>query len=134
MTSVRILIALVACTAVAAPAQAQRIADLAPGAPSHVHPAPVLAASRDLPAALRPSAARRSHAAEARRLSVAGHAAVGALASAGAGAVASLALFALDPECRSGDSMCGLAIPALVGGGVVTGTAAGLIVGLIRNR
>src|SRR5688500_3857456 len=111
------------CTVLAAPVHAQRIADLAPGAASHAQPAvapefaaspPVLTASRDLAPALRPPATELPDAAEARRLSVAGHAAVGALAGLGVGALASVALFVLQPDCRNAESMCGLAVPIFV--------------------
>lgn len=37
-------------------------------------------------------------------------------------------------DCRSADSMCGLAIPVMVGGGAISGGVVGLVVGLIRNR
>ncbi|MBW3570729.1 MAG: hypothetical protein KY467_06455 [Gemmatimonadetes bacterium] len=141
MRSIRFLLALAiagACAAVAAPAHAQRLADVAPGAPWHVHPAPaattpVVAATRGLPAELRPSSAPADGAA-ARPLSVAGHVGVGAAAGAVTGAAASLAVFSLWSECRSTGSMCGLAFPFLIGGGAVAGGTVGLVVGLIRNR
>jgi hypothetical protein len=137
------LAAAAVCAIMAAPAQGQRIADLGPGAVSHAQPAAapeiasapvVLAASRDLAPALRPPAAALPESAEVRRLSVAGHAGVGALAGLAVGALASAALFAFDADCRRGESMCGLAIPVFVGGGVATGAVTGLAVGLIRNR
>jgi hypothetical protein len=71
---------------------------------------------------------------EVRRLSVAGHAAVGAGVGVAAGALASLAMFVFEPGCDVGDSMCGLAVPVLVGGGALTGAAVGAVVGLVRNR
>jgi uncharacterized membrane protein len=133
-----------AAIATAAPAHAQRGADLAPGAAAHVQAAPerseiapapaVLSATRDLPAALRPSFAHAPDAAAARPLSVAGHAGVGAAAGAVTGAAASLAIYAFSSDCRSTGSMCGLAFPFIIGGGAVTGGAVGLVVGLIRNR
>ena len=69
-----------------------------------------------------------------RRLSVAGHTAVGAGVGALAGVLASAVMFAFDEDCRPGDSMCGLAVPVFIGGGALTGGAVGLVVGLIRNR
>lgn len=126
----------------AAPAQAQRVADLAPGhtvQPASAQPAlapaaGTLAASRDLAPALRPDPIDPSRTVEARRLSIAGHAAVGAGVGVATGALASLAMFAFQPGCDMGESMCGLAIPALVGGGALTGAAVGAVVGLVRNR
>lgn len=126
-----------AVCAVAAPAHAQRVADLAPGAASYVQPtaaAPILAAGIGLAPALRPAAVQAPDAASQRRLSVVGHTAVGAGAGALAGVLASAALFVFDENCTSGDSMCGLAIPVFVGGGVLTGSVAGLVVGLVRNH
>lgn len=147
MRSIRLLLALAVAAAsvsAAAPAQAQRLADVAPGVASHVQAAPataeiapalpLLSASRDLPPALRPPFAATPDGATARPLSVAGHAGVGAAAGAVTGAAASLAIYALSPDCRSTGSMCGLAFPFLIGGGALTGAAAGLLVGLIRNR
>jgi hypothetical protein len=146
MRSIRFLLALAvaAASAAAAPVHAQRIADLAPGTASHVQAAPapreiapaspLLAASRDLPAALRPPRVDAHDAAAARPLSVAGHAGVGAGTGALAGVLASAAMFAFDEDCRSGHSMCGLAVPVFIGGGALTGGAVGLAVGLIRNR
>jgi hypothetical protein len=137
-----VLVLAAACAAAAAPVHAQRAADQAPGAsyvqaapaPREIAPAaPLLSASRDLPSTLRPSFETAGDAAE-RRLSVAGHTAVGAGAGALAGVLASAALFVFDENCTSGDSMCGLAVPVFIGGGVLTGAAAGLVVGLIRNR
>ncbi len=140
MRSIQSLLALViAAAAIAAPADAQRIADLAPSAPSYVQPAPAAAApvpsaSRDFAPVPRPAAVQAPDAALARRLSVAGHTAVGAAAGAGAGVLASLAMFAFDPNCRMGDSMCGLAVPVFIGGGTLTGGVVGLVAGLIRNH
>jgi hypothetical protein len=137
------LLTALACLAMAfaAPARAQRIADVAPGAVAHAPPAPaaemapaVLAANRGLPPALRPAVPGAREAVTERRLSVMGHTAVGAGAGALAGVLASAALFAFDENCRSGDSMCGLAVPVFIGGGVLTGGVAGLVVGLVRNR
>lgn len=144
MRFIRFLLALAAaCTAAAAPAHAQRVADVTLGA-SHVQPvppvreiapaSPLLSPSRDLPSALRPDAVQAHDVAAERRLSVAGHTAVGAGAGALAGVLASAAMFAFDEDCRPGYSMCGLAVPVLIGGGALTGGAAGLVVGLIRNR
>lgn len=145
MRSIRFLVVLAAAAtcAVAAPLHAQRVADVAPGA-SHVQAArdsremapvsPLLAASRDLPSALRPAAVQAPDAAAERRLSVAGHVGVGAAAGVVTGAAASLAMFSLWSECRSTGNMCGLAVPFLVGAGAVTGGAVGLVVGLVRNR
>lgn len=125
----------------ATPARAQRLADPAPGAASRVpaaqmeiSPTAVLAPARDLPPALRPALADVRDAAVERRLSVAGHTAIGAGAGAATGALAFLAMYALDDECHSPDSMCGLAIPVMVGGGALSGGAVGLVVGMIRNR
>lgn len=133
------LAAAAVCTMMAAPAQAQRITDLAPGAASHapparteIAPAAALSSTRDLPSALRP--ARADAEADARPLSVGGHAAVGAGAGAATGALAYLAFYALSDGCRTPEAMCGLAIPFLVGGGAVAGGAVGLVAGLIRNR
>lgn len=127
------------CAMMAAPAHAQRVADLAPDAPSYVQqapaaPRPILAASRDLAPALRPAPVDAPEAVAPRRLSTAGHAAVGAAAGAGAGVLASLAMFAVDEDCRRSESMCGLAIPVFIGGGALTGSVVGLVVGLVRNR
>jgi hypothetical protein len=141
MRSIRFL-AVAVFAIVAAPAHAQRIADLAPGAASHVQPAlasaapasPLLVANHELPSTLRPSRVDAHDPAAARPLSVAGHTAVGAGAGALAGVLASVAMLALDEDCRSGDSMCGLAAPVFIGGGALTGAAVGLVVGLIRNR
>jgi hypothetical protein len=142
MRSIQLLVIVAVVAIVAAPAQAQRMADLAPGA-SHVKAAPapweiapaapLVSASRDLTTALRPSF-ETTGAAAGRRLSVAGHTAVGAGAGALAGVLASVAMFAFDEDCRPGDSMCGLAVPVFIGGGALTGGAVGLVVGLIRNR
>ncbi|HEX5869031.1 MAG TPA: hypothetical protein VFY65_01375 [Longimicrobium sp.] len=145
MRSTRFLLALVvaAASVAAAPIHAQRAADPAPGgshaqaapAPREIAPAsPLLSASRDLPAALRPPRVETHDAAAERRLSVAGHTAVGAGAGALAGVLASAAMFAFDEDCRPGHSMCGLAIPVFIGGGALTGGAVGLVVGLTRNR
>jgi hypothetical protein len=142
MRSIRSLLALVTaavCATMAAPAHTQRIADLAPGAPSYVQPAPVsaaplLSANRDLPSPPQPSRVDTRDPAAARPLSVAGHTAVGAGAGALTGVLASLAMFAFDPNCRMGDSMCGLAVPVFIGGGTLTGGVVGLVVGLIRSR
>lgn len=142
MRSIRFLLApaiTAICAMMAAPAHAQRIADLTPDVPSYVAPAPAavrptLATSRDLAPALRPAPVDAPDAVVPRRLSTAGHAAVGAAAGAGAGVLASLALFAFDPDCRRGESMCGLAIPVFIGGGALTGSVVGLVVGLVRNR
>jgi hypothetical protein len=134
------LVVFAACTA--APAHAQRVADLAPGhtvqaAPAQPALAPAagtLSASRDLAPALRPAPAEAPRDVEVRRLSVAGHAAVGAGVGVAAGALASLAMFAFQPGCDMGDSMCGLNVPILIGGGALTGAAVGAVVGLVRNR
>lgn len=131
------LAAAAVCTIMAAPAQAQRVADLAPGAVSHaaparteIAPAAALSSTRDLPSALRPARVD----ADARPLSVGGHAAVGAGAGAVTGALAYLAYYGVSDGCRTPEGMCGLAIPFLVGGGAVAGGAVGLVAGLIRNR
>jgi hypothetical protein len=141
MRSIHSLLALViAAAATAAPAHAQRIADLAPGVVSHAtsartEVAPVLLApARTLPPALRPTTVDARDAAAGRRVSVAGHAAIGAGAGALAGVLASAALFVFDEECRYADSMCGLAVPVFIGGGTLTGGVVGLVVGLIRNH
>jgi hypothetical protein len=121
----------------AAPAQAQRIAHLPTGHAVQPALAPAvgtLSASRDLAPALRPAPAEAPRDVEVRRLSVAGHAAVGAGVGLAAGALASLAMFAFQPGCDMGDSMCGLAVPVLVGGGALTGAAIGAVVGLVRNH
>lgn len=137
------LLTALACLAmtIAAPAHAQRMADVAPGAVAHAPPAPaaetesaVLATNRDLPPALRPAAPDAREAVTERRLSVGGHAAVGAGVGALAGALTYVAAFGLSDECRSTGSMCGLAIPFLVGGGAVAGGVVGLVVGLVRNH
>jgi hypothetical protein len=141
MRSIRSILFVAAVFAtVAAPAHAQRIADLAPGVATEAPAQPMLApdagtlsASRDLAPALRPPRVVARGAAT-RRLSVAGHAAVGAGVGAATGALGFLAMYALTLDCRSPDSMCGLAIPVMVGGGAVTGAVAGAVVGLIRNR
>lgn len=146
MRSIRFLLALAVAAgfvSAAAPVHAQRADEVAPGA-SHVQAAPapreitpaspLLSASRDLPAALRPPRTDAHDPAAARRLSVAGHTAVGAGAGALAGVLASAALFVFDENCTAGDSMCGLAVPVFIGGGVLTGAVTGLVVGLVRNR
>jgi hypothetical protein len=145
MRSIRFLLALAVAAAfvsAAAPAHAQRAADLAldtshvqaAPAPREIAPAsPLLSASRELPSALRPSF-ETHHAAAGRPLSVAGHVGVGAAAGAVTGAAASLAMYALWSECRTTGNMCGLAVPFLVGAGAVSGGTVGLVVGLVRNR
>jgi|GEM_PF-3516798 len=144
MRSIRLRFALAiaaACTAVATPAHAQRIADLAPGLPSHAQQAPAdpapaaatLSASRDLAPAPRPRSVQVADA-EVRPMSVGGHTVVGAAAGAATGGLAFLAIYALSSDCHATESMCGIAIPFMVGGGAVTGGLVGLVVGLIRNR
>lgn len=138
MKTLLAVLAAAVCT-MAAPAHAQRAADLAPGPASYAQPAPaaaapILSVGRDLAPALRPAAVEAPDAAAPRRPSVLGHTAVGAGVGALAGVLASGALFVFDENCRTGYSMCGLAVPIFVGSGALTGGVAGLVVGLIRNR
>ncbi|HEX8391948.1 MAG TPA: hypothetical protein VF665_06300 [Longimicrobium sp.] len=126
----QLVLAGAALAALASPACAQRRADLAPSAEA----AASLTGGRTAmaPGIMDPRliapAPRTAGAVEVRRMSTGGHVAVGALA----GAVLGAALPFADPNCRKGESMCGLALVGTVPLGIVIGGGAGYLVSRAR--
>ena len=138
----RLLILAALALAVATPAQAQRVADLAPGfAPSTAQArAADPAAPGDSPLALPgeragslfPADPSLLPEADARPATILTHVAIGAAT----GAVLAVGVFYLAnwDRCIERDDECGLAIPLLGAGGALVGALAGLVTGSIRNE
>jgi hypothetical protein len=137
------LLAVLLVAASAAPAHAQSSAQSAPAdatvpvlAYRWTSPVPATAplaestvASVDSVPTLLPVRVATLHAADARRLSVGGYTAAGAVL----GALLGTAALYLTEDCTATGSMCGLGIPVYGGAGALIGGLVGYVTGRLRN-